>query len=73
MTEREASDHLFLYSRSPRGGRGTQGVAWGPFSSMPQEPTVGDSTPGGVLDALLLEDGTSGILLESGDDILLES
>lgn len=34
--------------------------------------SAGDSTPGGVADALLLEDGTSGLLLESGDYILME-
>lgn len=32
-----------------------------------------DQSPGSTLDALLLEDGSSGLWLESGDDILMES
>ena len=36
--------------------------------------SVGDSTPGGILDAILLEDGTFGVLMEDDtSDVLMES
>jgi hypothetical protein len=41
-------------------------------SRAERDQAAGDSTPGGAASALLLEDGT-GLLLESGDFILLEA